>query len=267
MKIDMEAIMKKNLQVIICLLTFTSCNHHNIQSLSSISSSNMSSKYEESSETSFISSESSSILSSEDSSFFVEQPVIIYSNEDHSEESIDDSKQYEYYDSYINVSGSFSSVDDGILSKKYTSTASNSMMINDDVPFNYGTISCRIKSNNTTDTGIVFNLTANGKNVFWENNVSYYFFFLSQGGNAYLGKVDYGKWTALSVTKIAPVDSNKEYELKVILKGSKIIGLIDDEVYVGIRDSNRLNGTAYGFRTGSSNVIFSDIEVTSRYVY
>lgn len=174
----------------------------------------------------------------------------------------DDSVKYSYSYAFRTVNGQISA-ENGV----YTAQAANSMAVDNKTAFPYGTISCTVRSNNTNDSGIVFGLSENGASSYWENGVSYYFFFLGQGGNAYLGKVN-GGWSALKVVKFtSAIDSSKDYTLKVVLKSNKICCYIDGELMFGYKDEKFLEGTCYGLRAGAAGVTFSNVSVTNEYFY
>ncbi len=189
-------------------------------------------------------------------------PYVNFDDDKPAEEyEFDDSLKYEYTCGLRNVAGIITE-SEGI----FTSASSNAMAVCETEPFPYGTISCTVRTVNTTDSGIIFSLTDAGDS-YWESGVSYYFFFLGQGGTAYLGKVDKGSWSALYVMKTDAIQANRDYRLKVVLKGNKIVCYVDDLLMFGIKDENFLTGTGYGVRTGAVNVIFSDLNVTNEYLY
>lgn len=174
----------------------------------------------------------------------------------------DDSVKYSYTNAFRTVSGNIS-VSEGV----YTAQYANSMAVDNTTAFPYGTISCTVRSNNTNDSGIVFGLTENGASSYWESGVSYYFFFLGQGGNAYLGKVD-GGWSALKVVSLGgAIDSTRDYSVKVVLKSNKICCYVDGVLMFGYKDENFLTGTCYGIRAGAAGVTFSNVTVTNEYDY
>lgn len=178
------------------------------------------------------------------------------------ETPFDDSVKYTYTYAFRTVSGQMSA-SGGV----YTAQAANSMAVDNSTAFPYGTISCSVRSTNTNDSGIVFGLTENGASSYWESGVSYYFFFLGQGGNAYLGKVN-GGWSALKVVKFTnAIDSSKNYTLKVVLKSNKICCYVDDVLMFGYKDDHFLKGVCYGLRAGAAGVTFSNVSVTNEYLY
>jgi hypothetical protein len=96
-------------------------------------------------------------------------------------------------DEYKQVHGGFAaSGDDAIFS-----TIPNSIAVHKEGELKYGMIQATVTlSGIRSDNGIVFALTEGTQTPYWENyGTSYYFFFLSQGGTAYLGKVNAGTWT------------------------------------------------------------------------
>ena len=98
--------------------------------------------------------------------------------------------------------------------------------------------------------------------------IEYYFLFLGQGGSAYLGKTQNGKWSTLKVVQLSSaVDENKDYNLKAVYASNKILFYIDGELIFGYKDSAALKGTKFGFRTGASGVTFKDFTATSEYLY
>ena len=98
-------------------------------------------------------------------------------------------------DKYKIVSGNFI-VDD---KNNFISQSDNSLIINKQDEFIYGHLSVDINiGNEKKDNGIIFSLEDNDLANFWEGNqVSYYFYFISISGTAYLGKTDNGNWSML----------------------------------------------------------------------
>lgn len=137
---------------------------------------------------------------------------------------------------------------------------------NEQYPFPYGTLSADVISKGT-DTGIVFGLSAN-RNYFWEGSgISYYFFFVSQAGRAYLGKADNGGWAALSEREIPNYSGNTKYNVKVIFKGNKILCYIDGQQMLSYADSNALAGTGWGIRAGGVGATISNVQISSSFIY
>lgn len=176
----------------------------------------------------------------------------------------DDSIKYTYENlTFSNVNGGMTE-NSGV----YTSNASNSMAIANDSVFPYGTISVNVKSFNTCDTGIVFGVDNSAPSKFWESGVSYYFFFLGQGGNIFLGKVNQGRWESLVVLSSgSTVDSSLTYNLKVVYKSNKISCYFNNELKYSFRDPKYLSGSKFGLRAGASGCTFSNLSVTSEYLY
>ena len=191
------------------------------------------------------------------------EPEIIDLDEDKAayDRNFDDSKKYDYTDlSLGRVCGAF---DDTLKS-----TAANSIMASskDSNPFRYGTVSCTVKgATNTTDNGIVFAFEGN---TFEGSNTSYYFFFIGQSGFAHLGMVNNGSWKDLgSVQAFSSVDSESEYELKVVWRGSRISCYINDVLYVAVHEYFPISGSRVGIRAGASGVTFKNFTVTNDYNY
>lgn len=144
----------------------------------------------------------------------------------------------------------------------FCSSVNNSLLSFPDKQFAYGVYSARIKKNGSGDDGIVFGLSENGIHSYWENGVSYYFFFISGRGTAYLGKASDGKWTVCGESaRIPDYSETGEYTLKVVRSEGSIACFIDDEFYINFSDSMPLLGTATGVRASCEGVRFSDIRV------
>lgn len=172
---------------------------------------------------------------------------------------LDDSVKYDYDVSFTTRGGRWTE-DEGV----FTSASANSLAVNTSTPFRYGTYSCFIKPNSSTDNGLVFCFSGNGS---WESGNSYYFFFLDRNGGAYLGKVSNGVWSEVSRVVIGQISSSRFYELKVVLLGNKILCYVDDEMIFGVKDNSLLPGSGYGIRAGGTGVVIRDIAITSDYVY
>ena len=159
---------------------------------------------------------------------------------------------------------------EGSEEKTYTVTtnSTNSLTVDTSTPFSYGTIEATVTQTQANDAGIIFKCEDNGLDQFWEGTVAYYFFFLSKDGTAYLGKTDYGSWSELAVSsKIAGYSVGDSVDLKVVLKGTKILCFANDQLMFGYKDNNPLLGTSYGFRAGMSDVYFTNVSVSNEYIY
>ena len=129
--------------------------------------------------------------------------------------------------------------------------------------FVYGTLEVTMSPNgNRTDNGLIFALTPNAIHSYWENDVSYYFFFLSLDGFAFLGKVDNG-WETCQYVTVPGYDQNKTYTLKVERDATTIYGYVDGVCYVTYADSFPLTGKGYGVRAASIGVAFKDLKCQS----
>jgi lysophospholipase L1-like esterase len=166
--------------------------------------------------------------------------------------------QTEEIDNYMINSGTFIKNNDG----NYTSSSANSLMTLSEVGFNQGTITATMNTPSFSDNGIVFGLSATDA-LFWESGASYYFFFINRDSNAFLGKVVNGTWNTIQVSSnVASFTTNKTINLRVVVVGNTIYGLIDDTVYITYTDSSFLTGTRIGLRAGAEGVTFSPL-VTS----
>ncbi len=188
----------------------------------------------------------------------------------------DDSVKYDYSAvTYVNRVGNF-----GYSDGTYTANiGAADIALHYGVPFAYGTISCTVRSNDLVDAGFIFGATPAPDGVLNESGMVYYFYFLGMGGYAYLGKWDGPKntWSALAVKPVGAVDPDKDYRLKVILKGNYIICYMNDEIMFGYKDKDFSGGTGFGLRvtahpetnvdSSAVGVKISDVVVTSDYVY
>ena len=165
------------------------------------------------------------------------------------------------YDSTLySVIGSTTAIDGGFK------TSSNGAMImaNDTQGFDRGSIEVTVSSTTASDSGIIFCLETNGATLYWESNVSYYFFFVNIEGFAYLGRVDNGRWAALKVLPIANFTQGNSYTLKVVLNGTDIYCFIDGKLHIAYSEYRFLTGTGFGLRTGSQDVTFTNFSVNGK---
>jgi len=157
------------------------------------------------------------------------------------------------------ANGSTSTVSGG-----WKNTGSTLIMANTTDGFDRGTISVDMTSPSASDSGIIFCLSTNGMSSYWEQGVSYYFFFVSQGGTAYLGKVNNGKWSALSSVAISGYAVGTKYNIKVVLNGTTISCYVNNKLYVNYSEEvGFLTGTGYGLRTAVSGVTFTNFVVNT----
>ncbi len=160
---------------------------------------------------------------------------------------------------YVIASGAFKAENNTI-----TSTTGNAIAEKIGGEFVYGTLEATMTSNGGyADNGIIFNLTPNETHSYWESDVAYYFFFINFNGGAYLGKVDYGQWTACEYLPVNNYNPNNTYKLKVVKDDSTISCYINDELYFTHADSFPLEGTGYGLRAGGKNVSYTNIKCES----
>ena len=174
--------------------------------------------------------------------------------------SRDFSTRYDYTAFVLEVANGTFDATDGV----YTSTTDSALYVNTDsnTPFPYGTISASIK-NNGGDTGLVFGLSTR-YDSFWEGDgVSYYFIFISSGGDLYLGRTANRVWSELATKDISGYNAQVSYDVKVIYLIDKIIVYMNDVYQFTYRVSNPLEGTGWGIRTGVSGAIISNIQISS----
>lgn len=163
---------------------------------------------------------------------------------------------------YQTVRGFFDYEDNTKTTIKATVVAPGAMMIKEDTSISDGTISLNVKANTKADNGIVFRVNDNGNTSYWEDGVSYYFFFISLNGSAYLGRVNNG-WTNLGEKVISNYDVSKNYELKVVMDGNNFKCYVDNTLYLDINDST-VKGTKCGIRAGSVDASFSLLTIDSK---
>lgn len=172
--------------------------------------------------------------------------------------TVDDSVPYTYDPVFSTRSGRWTE-----SGGTYTSGAAKSLAVDTSTPFRYGTFSCHIKTDPASDNGLVFCFSGDDT---WEGGNSYYFYFLDMNGGLYLGKVN-GGWKYLNRIVLTSFSASAVHELKVVLSGRKILCYLDDELMFYYRDDDLLTGSGYGIRAGGANVVYSDVHVTSTYVF
>lgn len=144
----------------------------------------------------------------------------------------------------------------------FLSTQSNSIMVHNSKTFEYGEFSANVKLNGTaSDNGIIFGLNDGNLTSFWENRVSYYFLFVSLGGQFYLGKVSTGRWTLLAIKTIKTYDSRATYNIKVKKDENRMYCYLDGDLYFSYHDNSPTNGSKLGLRSGTRNISYSDIKI------
>ncbi len=167
---------------------------------------------------------------------------------------------YDYDENAYNApNGAFDFAD-----KCFVSSGSDNIVVSSAKTFTEGTLEVSMSlKDSTTDNGIIFGLTDHDKSEYWENGVSYYFYFVNKDGLAFLGKVDNGKWSTLTTKSIKNYDNSATYRIKVTRHNSDIYCFLDDTLYFCYRDSNPLTGNKYGFRAGGSNITYSLVHLDS----
>ena len=161
-------------------------------------------------------------------------------------------------DGYYLANGSFTEENGKVISK-----TANSIAEVIDGEFIYGTLEATVKSNGAADNGLIFSLTPNNNHIYWENEVSYYFFFVNKDGVVLLGKVDNGTWTLCQENVYNGYDPNGTYNLKIEKDATTIYGYVNGVNYITFADTFPLEGTGYGLRAGGIGVAFSNIKCES----
>ena len=144
----------------------------------------------------------------------------------------------------------------------YRSTSGNAILNLADKAMAYGTFTATVTKNGAADDGIIFGLSENGLNAYWESGVSYYFFFISNRGTGYLGKVNNGTWTWLGESAtVAGYNEKGTYMLRVTRAAGSIKCYVDGVLCVDYRDLSPLTGVGVGLRAGASGVKYDGISV------
>lgn len=147
-----------------------------------------------------------------------------------------------------------------------SATQSNSLAVKRGGEFALGTLTAKIKLNGIrADNGIVFGVTnPNNMTSYWEGNgISYYFFFVSQGGTAYLGKTVDGTWAVCGEKAIPGFNYSGEYTLKVVRGETGVKCYVNDVLYVEYGEIVMLKGKGYGLRAGAAGVTYSELRCES----
>ncbi|MCQ2814918.1 MAG: GDSL-type esterase/lipase family protein [Bacilli bacterium] len=152
---------------------------------------------------------------------------------------------------YFIGNGNFIKEEYAISSKNPNSIA----YINDE--FQLGSLEVNMTLNGEpSDNGIIFGLERYGNTVFWESNVSYYFFFIASNGAPYLGRVNNGSWSALEVLQTPlsryPFKNGDIFNLKIERTNTTIKCYIDNVLYINYTDNCPLLGKEYGIRSGAA---------------
>lgn len=223
------------------------------------------------------SSENSESSSDKYQTSFEDYPIIdLDPDQEVSEPEFDDSVKYNYNDSLTAVCGMANKTIDSSTNKAIYTTGYTGgqlggvggvLLTNEKVPFGYGTISVDVTNTTTYDSGIVFGLTGNGTPSYWESDCSYYLFFIS-GSLATLGSINHGVWTNHTSASLGTTATLETvYNLKVIKISNKVLCYVNDKLMFGYKLDGKINGTGYGVRSWASAVQFSNLNVSSEYLY
>lgn len=254
--------------------SLSSTQSSNLSSSQIESSNSFSSEEDKSSSSSFISSSeiSSSIFSTESSSsssISSSSSLVASSFSGSSEQESSKSSAISSFSSVISSNSSSSSAVvipqylsvNGLFEQEgntFTSKQDNSLLIDTKQSFTQGTMSVSLNITSLgADNGIVFGVTnPNNLTNFWESEVSYYFFFLSRGNEAYLGKVNNGSWQLCQTNSYNVAVGTYLLEASLDRETKRISCFVNGELVVGFIDEQLLSGSQFGIRAGASGMIY-----------
>lgn len=158
---------------------------------------------------------------------------------------------------YKVVNGSFAANGTNAVQSK----TNNAMAINKTGTLKYGSLEATLTLAGTaSDNGIVFALTEGSASTYWENaGTSYYFYFVSQIGNAYLGRVLDGSWLMCAEKPISGFNASGTYRLRVERDTSGITCYVNGDMYLYYTETIPLSGNQYGLRAGTAGVSYTDV--------
>ena len=177
----------------------------------------------------------------------------------------DFSKTYDYTGAVDAMTRRFGSgtVTDG----SYLMSSNGTIYANTDTAqaFPYGTISADV-INNGADAGLIFGITTPQTQFFQGAGISYYFYFVSMAGYAYLGRTVDNGWEALTTATIPGFNKSTSYNIKAVFKGNKIMCYLNGEYLFVYTDHTALTGTGWGIRCNNGqNATISNIRLTSAF--
>lgn len=148
-------------------------------------------------------------------------------------------------------------------SDKIISETRAAMVTSKNRTFTNGVFEADVEMGNAvSQNGLVFSLSSNKVDNYWEGNgISYYFFYITETGRACLGKTDNGKWNTIFEKVIRPFDNTKTYHMKAVKGTDGIYCYVDDILYGTYMDNTPLSGTKFGLRAGDMNAKFSNVRV------
>lgn len=113
-----------------------------------------------------------------------------------------------------------------------------------------------------SDNGLIFAFSSTVDSNVWEGEgISYYFYFVSKSGTAYLGKTDDGTWSVLGEKTIAAFNVNNTYNLKAEYVGGKIYCYVNGSLNAVYTDEAPLTGNKCGLRANGTGISFYNIKV------
>jgi len=131
--------------------------------------------------------------------------------------------------------------------------------------FPHGSISADV-INNGADAGIIFGLSASGERFFdGGSGASYYFYFVSMSGYAYLGRTTPGSvWVALQSVKIDGWAKTTKYNIKAVFRGNRVVCYLDGQFLFAFTEQTPLTGTGWGLRCNNgTGATISNVVLTS----
>ena len=161
---------------------------------------------------------------------------------------------------YVGIEGyhvSSGAFDYANVEKTSVTSTSNNSILTSNTGLASGTLETTMTANSVGDNGIIFRLNDFDKSSYWEEDVSYYFFFINIDGLAFLGKVTLGRWETIKTEPIANYNMNAAHTLKVEFTSSHFKCYIDSNKYIDFTDLEPIDGTGYGLRAGSLNTTFT----------
>lgn len=113
-----------------------------------------------------------------------------------------------------------------------------------------------------SDNGLIFAFSSSVDSNVWEGDgISYYFYFVSKSGTAYLGKTDDGTWSVLGEKPITAFNVNDTYNLKAEYVGGKIYCYVNGSLNAVYVDEAPLAGGKCGIRANGTGISFYNIKV------
>lgn len=144
----------------------------------------------------------------------------------------------------------------------YLSTQAQSLAIAEEGMDNIGISADVCQNGGATDNGIVFAFSSTATQEVWEGQgISYYFYFVSQAGTAYLGKTSDGNWSVMGEKPISNYNANSTYNLKAEYADGKIYCYLNGQLNAVYVDETPLTGNKFGIRANGTGVSILNIKI------